>query len=242
MLIKILGSAPGLPILGKSNAAIWVKTEDKNILLDCGEGTSQKLLQNGLIKDKIDEILISHLHPDHISGIFMVIQMFYLQGRKKELNIYLPEREHEFPKILEMFYTFQERLTYKINFLPIEKAEEKNSFLKLIPSCHLLSYKDVIKKRNLPNKMKTFSFFLKENDKSAIYTADIGSLKYIHPYLDKIDLLIIDAFHVKAEDILKLPELTKAKIILNHGLSKKLEQSKDLSKFELADENKEYIL
>jgi hypothetical protein len=41
----------------------------------------------------------------------MVIQMFYLQGRKKELNIYLPEREHEFPKILEMFYTFQERLT-----------------------------------------------------------------------------------------------------------------------------------
>ncbi len=240
MLIKILGSAPGLPILGKGNASVWVKSEGKNILLDCGEGTSQKMLANNLIKDVLDYIVISHLHPDHVSGLFMVIQMLYLQGRTKKLDIYLPERAKQFHDILEMFYTFPERLTYKINFLDIEKLPSEN--IKTIPSCHLLSYRDIVLKKNLMNKMKSYSFLITENGKKAIYSADIGSIKYIKPYLKDLDLLIIDAFHVKASDILSLPNLTKAKIILNHGLSKELENNIDISLFELADENKEYIL
>ena len=210
--------------------------------MDCGEGTSHKLLENNLIKDELDDILISHLHPDHISGIFMVIQMLYLQGRTKPLNIYLPERANEFYHILEMFYTFPERLTYTVNFMDIETAINEIKNIRLIPSCHLLSYKDVIKKRNLPNKMKTYSFLIKEDNKSAIYTSDIVSLKYIKPYLENLNLLIIDAFHVEAKTIYSLPQLTKARIILNHGLSKELENNLDLSYFELADENKEIII
>ena len=242
MFIRILGSAPGLPIPGKSNASIFVKIHGKNILLDCGEGTSQKLLSENLIKDALDDILISHFHPDHISGIFMVVQMLYLQGRTKPLNVYLPERVEEFSKIFELFYTFAERLTYKLNLMPIEQIEKDVPFIKILPSCHLLSYKDVVKKRNLPNKMKNFSFYLEENGKTAIYTADIGSLKYIKPFLKNLDLLIIDAFHIKADDILSLHRFTNARIILNHGLSEELKNSPKLSEFELADENKEINL
>lgn len=242
MKIKILGSAPGLPVLGKSNSLIWLQIADKNVLLDCGEGASQKLLQNNLIKDSIDLLLISHLHPDHISGIFMMIQMFYLQGRTKPLNVYLPERVEDFAKLLEMFYTFADRLTYSINFLPIEQANNECSTLTLIDSDHLISYKDVITRHQISNTMKAYSFLFTEKEKKFIYSADIIDTKKIEPYLDKTDLLVIDAFHVKAETILSLPQKTNARIILNHGLSKELEQSIELLKFELADEEKQIIL
>lgn len=242
MKIKILGSAPGLPILGKSNSLIWLRIADKNVLLDCGEGASQKLLQNNLIKNSVDIVLISHLHPDHISGIFMMIQMFYLQGRTKPLSIYLPERADDFAALLEMFYTFSDRLTYKVNFLPIENAKAECFSLTLIDSDHLISYKDVISKRHIPNTMKAYSFLFTENGKTFIYSADIADTKKIEPYLSKTDLLVVDAFHVKAEEILSLPQKTHGRIILNHGLSKELNEKIDLSEFELADEEKEIIL
>ncbi|HCX72326.1 MAG TPA: hypothetical protein DHM37_01275 [Candidatus Cloacimonas sp.] len=89
--LHILGSASALPELNKHHAAIMVSYSNQNQLWDAGEGVSEQILKYGYDKNFIDDILITHFHPDHISGIFMLLQMLYLQGRTKKLRIFIPE-------------------------------------------------------------------------------------------------------------------------------------------------------
>ncbi len=114
MKARILGTSPGLPTLNKSCSSLWLNSAEQNILLDCGEGTANSVLKYNLGRDLIDAIIISHNHPDHITGIYMLLQLLYLQGRIKELIIFIPENRDLFLKSLEMFYLFEKRFRYNI--------------------------------------------------------------------------------------------------------------------------------
>ena len=82
MRYQILGSASGNPELGLHHSAYYIHTSQNRYLFDCGEGTAQQLLAQNLADEELDAIVISHYHPDHVVGIFMVLQMFYLRQRK----------------------------------------------------------------------------------------------------------------------------------------------------------------
>jgi ribonuclease Z len=59
------------------------------ILLDCGAGTTGRLYDAGLF-DRVEGILISHLHCDHIAGLFDFLLHTLITGRKRPLTIVSP--------------------------------------------------------------------------------------------------------------------------------------------------------
>ncbi len=59
------------------------------LLLDCGAGTTVRLHDAGLF-DRVDAILISHLHSDHIAGIFDFLLHTLITGRSRPLTIVAP--------------------------------------------------------------------------------------------------------------------------------------------------------
>lgn len=59
-------------------------------MIDCGEGTQNRLAQYNLKHSKIDHIFISHLHGDHFFGLIGLISTMHLYGRKKDLHLYGP--------------------------------------------------------------------------------------------------------------------------------------------------------
>jgi len=242
MKIKILGSGSGILTLGKNHACVWINFSDKNIILDCGEGTAQQLLKNGLDKAALDAIAISHYHPDHITGIFMVLQLLYLQNRTKPLNIYLPEDIDFFVKTLNYFYTFPKKCIFKINFALTSEITKDIPEIQAIPSNHMLGYKDFVRKNNFSNKLISYSFLIRYNAKQVLYSSDLWSTKSIEKYYPKTDLLIIDALHPEPDEILEIPDKTEARIILNHGLSEKLEKLISDERFEIANEKNEITL
>ncbi len=61
----------------------------ERVLLDCGAGTTGRLYDVGLI-DHVDGILISHLHTDHIAGLFDFLLHAMITGRKRPLTIVSP--------------------------------------------------------------------------------------------------------------------------------------------------------
>ncbi len=242
MKIKILGSGSGIPTLGKNHACVWINFSDKNIIFDCGEGIAQQLLKNGLDKTALDVIAISHHHPDHVSGIFMVLQLLHLQNRTKPLNIYLPEDIDFFVKTLNYFYTFPKKYTFKINFALTSEITKDIPEIQVIPSDHMLGYKDFVRHNNFSNLLISYSFLIRYNDKQVLYSSDLGSTKYIEKYFSQTDLLIIDALHPEPDEILEIPDKTDARIILNHGLSEKLEKLISDERFEIANEENEITL
>lgn len=68
MEITLLGISGGYPAPGGATSGYLVRSNGKNILLDCGSGVLSKLFRHTSL-DKIDAIILSHYHADHISDI-----------------------------------------------------------------------------------------------------------------------------------------------------------------------------
>ena len=58
-----------------------ILTSKVKILIDCGSGVTQRLLEHGLPGSEIDALLLTHLHSDHIVDLFQLIISSWHQGR-----------------------------------------------------------------------------------------------------------------------------------------------------------------
>ncbi len=88
--VTIIGSGSALPMHGRHPSAQVVQYGDTYCLIDCGEGTQSRLRASGIKPFKINLILISHLHGDHVFGLPGLLSSFSHLQRKEELTIYGP--------------------------------------------------------------------------------------------------------------------------------------------------------
>ncbi len=63
------GTGGMMPLPGRHTACLTVHCEGAGILVDCGEGTQVALKKAGVNLRRIDLLLITHLHGDHIFGL-----------------------------------------------------------------------------------------------------------------------------------------------------------------------------
>ncbi len=59
------------------------------LLLDCGAGVSGRLEELGLL-ESIDAIFVSHLHSDHVSGLYDALVSMVIIGRSRPLKLFSP--------------------------------------------------------------------------------------------------------------------------------------------------------
>jgi ribonuclease Z len=70
---------------------------------------------------KINHIFISHLHGDHIFGLYGFLSTLSLMGRKTPLHLYAPER---YDQILRSHLAdFDINLSFEINFIPLSSND-----------------------------------------------------------------------------------------------------------------------
>lgn len=87
-------------------------------MIDCGEGTQRRLMECGISPMKINAIFISHLHGDHVFGLFPLISTLGLQGRKLPLDIYAP---HPMGEILEAHYRWYDtKLPFEVRYHEVD--------------------------------------------------------------------------------------------------------------------------
>lgn len=89
--LKVLGSSSALPTDNRLLSSQLLSTSHHHFLFDCGEGTQFQLRRFGAPISKIDTIFISHLHGDHVFGIFGLLSTYYMYKREKSLKIYGPK-------------------------------------------------------------------------------------------------------------------------------------------------------
>jgi len=59
------------------------------LLFDCGAGVAGRLEDLGLV-DKLEAVFITHLHSDHLSGLYDLLVSMVVEGRNRPLTIYSP--------------------------------------------------------------------------------------------------------------------------------------------------------
>ncbi len=224
IVARILGTSSGMPDLERSHSALWCKVNEQNVLFDCGEGTAKKLIKYGLDNNVLDAVILSHLHPDHATGIFMVIQMLYLQQRTKPLKIFLPERAGSFKEIFDLFYLFPARLSFPIEFKKVSDLPEEIPDIKPLMNAHLKSYQEYIEEHDHPNLMNCYSFLINTGITNILFTSDINRTSHLIKYLDESGILIIDALHPPIEEMMNVLNRKRNNIILVHGISREMRE------------------
>ena len=89
--LKIMGTASAMPISDRNPSAQVLSVHGRLFLIDCGEGTQQQLRRARMSFLKIDAIFISHIHGDHLFGIFGLLSSMAMYGRTADLHVYGPQ-------------------------------------------------------------------------------------------------------------------------------------------------------
>src|SRR5512137_1618131 len=64
-----LGTSASAPSVERGLSAAMIMHEDQRFLVDCGEGTQRQILRSGVGFKRLDKVLLTHGHLDHILGL-----------------------------------------------------------------------------------------------------------------------------------------------------------------------------
>lgn len=175
--INVLGTASALPTTERYPSAQVLNVRGRLFMIDCGEGAQIQMRKAGLSFLKLEHICISHIHGDHLFGLFGLLSTMGMLGRSSRLNIYAPESMRE---VLDFFRSrFGEGLLFEINYVPL--AMNCPQVVYENRTVELLAFP-------LNHRVDTYGFMIREKvpplnvrkDAVAMYglsIAEIGALK-----------------------------------------------------------------
>ena len=175
--LNVLGTASALPTTERYPCAHVLNVRGRIFMIDCGEGAQIQLRKAGISFLRIEHICLSHIHGDHIFGIFGLLSTMGMYGRSSQLNIYAPET---FRPVLDFFLeAFGEGIQFDINYVPLEMLQPEIVYSNR--TVELLAFP-------LNHRVETYGFIIREKQpaynvrKSAISEygltlTEIGTLK-----------------------------------------------------------------
>jgi len=185
--LTIMGTASAMPISDRNPSAQMLDVHGRLFLIDCGEGTQQAIRRARLSFVKIDSIFISHIHGDHVFGIFGLLSTIALYGRTEELGIYAPK---SFGPILKFFLSyFGEGVSFPIVHHPLDMEGAE----VILDSRYVR-----VSAFPLNHKIECFGFRFdgKGTTRSYAYCSDTAPFDELPGYVQGVDVLYHEATYV----------------------------------------------
>ena len=86
--IVFLGTSASAPSVYRGLSAQVVMHNEHRFLIDCGEGTQRQILQSGIGFKRLERVLITHGHLDHILGLAGLVSTFTRWETAERLEIW----------------------------------------------------------------------------------------------------------------------------------------------------------
>ena len=172
-----MGTASALPTTERYPSAQVLDVRGRLFMMDCGEGAQIQLRKVGVSFLRIEHICLSHIHGDHIFGLFGLLSTMSLLGRSAPLRIYAPKT---FRTILDFFMIqFGEGVQFEIDYVELDMKEPQVVYenrtvellaVPLTPRVETFGY--IIRE-----KMPPFNVRKEAVQKYALTLTEIGTLK-----------------------------------------------------------------
>ncbi|MCF0206693.1 MAG: ribonuclease Z, partial [Bacteroidales bacterium] len=83
--VQILGSGSAIPLTHRYTSSQALICNGIPYLIDCGEAAQMRMREFSVPFTRTNNIFISHIHGDHIFGLFGLLSTLSMLGRKNDL-------------------------------------------------------------------------------------------------------------------------------------------------------------
>jgi ribonuclease Z len=90
MQVTLLGTGCPQVHPDRFGPASLVRVGEMSFLVDCGSGVTQRMAAAGVSGTKLDALLLTHLHSDHLVDLYQLVISSWHQGRERPQRIFGP--------------------------------------------------------------------------------------------------------------------------------------------------------
>lgn len=88
--LHLLGTGTSLSGPGRATTMLAAESGGSIVLVDCGGDPIERLITAGLDPSAIDLLVLTHAHPDHVTGFPLLMQKLWLTDRSRPLDVLGP--------------------------------------------------------------------------------------------------------------------------------------------------------
>ena len=219
MRLTIVGSGDAFGSGARSNTCFFLETAKGALLVDCGASAPVALKARAVDPNRIEGILLSHLHGDHFGGIpFLLLDAQFLAERERPLLIAGPPGTRaRLDALLEVFFprSTSNKWRFQWNVMEIEVGRPTELLGHSVTSTEVLHYSGA----------PSTALRLSDGEKCFAYSGDTEWVESLVSVADGADLFIVECYGYSGQmpahltwDVLKarLPDLRARQIMITH--------------------------
>jgi ribonuclease BN (tRNA processing enzyme) len=219
MRITVVGSGDAFGSGGRFNTCFWVETGKATLLIDCGASSPVALKIRGLDFDRVDGVVLSHLHGDHFGGLpFLLLDAQLISRRERPLVIAGPPgAQARIEAALEIFFprAAGNKWRFPFAFAEIEPGRPATIL------GHCVTTAEVVHQSGAPSTAVRIS----DGRSDLAYSGDTEWTEVLLPMAAGADLFILECSSYAGRipghltwEILKprLAELAASRILITH--------------------------
>jgi ribonuclease BN (tRNA processing enzyme) len=219
MQVRFVGCGDAFGSGGRFNTCFHVSSENVNFLIDCGASSLPALKQQGIARDDINLVLITHFHGDHFAGLPFLLLDAQFTRRTRPLVIAGPDGiETRLTQAMEVMFEHSSKTRQRFDLSVVAlKPGETRAFgavnVTPFPVVHGASGGPFL------------AYRIEAEGRVVAYSADTEWTETLIPAARDADLFIAEAYYhdriVKNHLSLKtleahLPEIKPKRLILTH--------------------------
>jgi len=219
MRLTVIGSGDAFGSGGRANTCFWLETAKGTLVVDFGASSLPALKALALEPNRIDAIVLSHLHGDHFGGLpFLLLDSQFLSRREKPLLIAGPPGTRaRLDAALEVFFPKSTGSKWKFEWWVEEIAVGVRSEVL----GHSLLTAEVIHQSGAPST----ALRLSDGDKIFAYSGDTEWTDALLPIARDADLFICECYgyagrltgHMSWETLkTRLSDLRARQVMITH--------------------------
>lgn len=221
--IDFFGTSSGVPESGRNYSCSMLEVEGNHYFIDMGMIIEQKLVERKIDCKTIKGVFITHMHPDHTSGLPSFLYLADCYFKDCSPKVLLPQKN---------------AVGGLLNWINCNRIDN-NEFEDLKADINVYNsgeiYNDgTVAVTAIPNKHipDSYSFLIKAKDKNIIFTGDISNPQRDFPSImsdKKIDLLVCETAHFSPKEYIPIFEKYDIKkIYFNHYSQSKVNEINSL--------------
>ena len=189
MKVTIVGSGDAFGSGGRFNTCFMIETQGRTVLMDFGASSPVALKAQGHDPDRIDAVILSHLHGDHFGGLpFLLLDAQFLSRRSRPLTIAGPPGSRDRIKaLLEVYFPRSTGTNWRF---PWEVVEITPACRDRPASGSTIATAEVVHPSGAPSTAVRIS----DGRATIAYSGDTEWTDALIPIADGADLLIIECY------------------------------------------------